>query len=417
MSRPLFRQQAINHLQHRLHGDVLVLPKLSHSVVGLLLLLWVIAVLVWLFYGQYARQETVQGWLEPSAGVAKHYAQNNRGIVKTVHVEEGQEILSGQALLTINGDRQLSAGQSVEQALLDEYKIQLSGAKNALEQQKQILELQTQSLRQQIKAAQADLEQIQSQQQIVRQRLSLISARIERLTSMRQQGHVAESDLDILQEQRLSIQSDVQALTRDQLNQTNRIVQLRTELQLLPQEYAANRVQLQKQVSEVTQQITQVNSQREYTVVASRAGVISNLHLKPGQSVNASQALLSIVPDESDIVAQLLVPVRAAGFLFTGQHIDIRYDAFPYQKFGLYDGELTSISSAVLLPNDMPDSPITIREPMYLVKAKLSSSAVEAFGEPVKLKPGMTFSADIEISERSLIEWMLEPIFSLKGRL
>ena len=122
MSRPLFRQQAINHLQHRLHGDVLVLPKLSHSVVGLLLLLWVIAVLVWLFYGQYARQETVQGWLEPSAGVAKHYAQNNRGIVKTVHVEEGQEILSGQALLTINGDRQLSAGQSVEQALLDEYK-------------------------------------------------------------------------------------------------------------------------------------------------------------------------------------------------------------------------------------------------------------------------------------------------------
>lgn len=63
MSRPLFRQQAINHLQHRLHGDVLVLPKLSHSVVGLLLLLWVIAVLVWLFYGQYARQETVQGWL------------------------------------------------------------------------------------------------------------------------------------------------------------------------------------------------------------------------------------------------------------------------------------------------------------------------------------------------------------------
>lgn len=194
-----------------------------------------------------------------------------------MHVEEGQEILSGQALLTINGDRQLSAGQSVEQALLDEYKIQLSGAKNALEQQKQILELQTQSLRQQIKAAQADLEQIQSQQHIVRQRLSLISARIERLTSMRQQGHVAESDLDILQEQRLSIQSDVQALTRDQLNQTNRIVQLRTELQLLPQEYAANRVQLQKQVSEVTQQITQVNSQREYTVVASRAGVILSL--------------------------------------------------------------------------------------------------------------------------------------------
>lgn len=195
------------------------------------------------------------------------------------------------------------------------------------------------------------------------------------------------------------------------------MVQLRSELQLLPQEHAANRVQLQKQVSELTQQITQVNGQREYTVIASRDGIISNLHLKPGQSVSANQALLSIVPNDSDIAAQLLVPVRAAGFLFTGQHIDIRYDAFPYQKFGLYAGELTSISSTVLLPNDIPDAPIGIQEPVYLVTAKLQSSSVEAFGKPVNLKPGMTFSADIELSERSLIEWVLEPILSLKGRL
>lgn len=417
MSRPLFRQQALSHLQHRLHGDVLVLPKLSHGLIGGLILLWFMAVLVWLFYGQYARQETVQGWLEPTGGVAKHYSQNHRGIVKTVHIQEGEAIIAGQALLTINGDRQLSEGMSVEQALLNEYQIQLTGANNALRQQQQILTLQTQSLQQQIQAAKTDLEQIKNQQNIVQQRYDLVNARIERLSGMQQQGHVAESDLDVLQEQRLAIQSEVQALTRDQLNQTNRMVQLRTELQLLPQEYASNRIQLQKQASELTQQITQVKGQREYTVIASRDGIVSNLHLKPGQSVNANQALLSIVPSDSDIAAQLLVPVRAAGFLFTGQQIDIRYDAFPYQKFGLYEGELTNISSAVLLPNDLPNAPIAIQEPMYLVKAKLNSSSVEAFGKPVSLKPGMTFSADIELSERSLIEWVLEPIFSLKGRL
>ena len=417
MARPLFRQQALNHMQHRLHGDVLTLPNPSHTLITLLLLLWVAALIVWLFYGQYARQETVLGWLEPPGGVAKHFAQNHRGIIKSVLVEDGQLVSAGQALLMVNGDRLLSAGISVEETLITEYQAQLKGAKSALNQQAQILELQSLSLNQQINAANEDLKQIDNQGHIVSQRADLVTARINRLNAMQQQGHIAEAELDNLHEQQLAIKSEIQALARDKLAQNNRIMQLQTDLQLLPQEYTAKRIQLQKQVSELSQQITQVSGQREYTVVASRDGIVSNLHLKPGQSVSANQSLLSIVPQNSDIEAQLLVPVRAAGFLYNGQHIDIRYDAFPYQKFGLYTGQLTSVSSAVLLPNDLPDAPITISEPMYLVKVSLNSSTVEAFGNPIVLKSGMTFSADIKLSERSLIEWVLEPILSLKGRL
>jgi len=236
MARPLFRQQALNHMQHRLHGDVLILPNPSHTLITVLLLFWVAGLAIWLFYGQYARQETVQGWLEPPGGVAKHFAQNHRGIVKSVLVEDGQAVSAGQALLIINGDRLLSAGISVEETLITEYQTQLNGAKRALNQQAQIFELQSLSLNQRISAAHEDLKQIDNQGQIVSQRADLVTARINRLNAMQQQGHIAEAELDNLHEQQLAIKSEMQALTRDKLAQNNRIVQLQTDLQLLPQE-------------------------------------------------------------------------------------------------------------------------------------------------------------------------------------
>jgi len=46
----------------------------------------------------------------------------------------------------------------------------------------------------------------------------------------------------------------------------------------------------------------------------------------------------------------------------------------------------------------------------------LDSQSVEAYGRSMSLKPGMQVSVDIRLEERSLWEWLLEPLLSLKGR-
>ena len=53
---------------------------------------------------------------------------------------------------------------------------------------------------------------------------------------------------------------------------------------------------------------------------------------------------------------------------------------------------------------------------MYRVTARLDSAAVQAFGQQIALKSGMTLSADIRLSQRSLLQWLLEPLYSLRGR-
>ncbi|MCY1558531.1 hypothetical protein D9M68_954740 [compost metagenome] len=54
-------------------------------------------------------------------------------------------------------------------------------------------------------------------------------------------------------------------------------------------------------------------------------------------------------------------------------------------------------------------------EPFYRVTVALAAQAVTAYGKPEPLKPGMLLEADILGEKRRLIEWVFEPLYSLKG--
>jgi len=185
----------------------------------------------------------------------------------------------------------------------------------------------------------------------------------------------------------------------------------------MPEEHQDSLAQIKSSLSDLAQRIAQLHGQRAHIVKATRDGIVTNLQIKQGQQASTTTPLMSLVPDNADIEARLLIPVRSAGFVSAGQDLDIRYDAFPYQKFGLYAGQVLSISSSVLLPNEINSLPLQINEPVYLVRAVLTQKAVTAYGREMALKSGMTFSADIKLAERSLVEWILEPILSLKGRI
>lgn len=162
--------------------------------------------------------------------------------------------------------------------------------------------------------------------------------------------------------------------------------------------------------------MAQLHGQRAYVIKSPRAGYINNLQVRIGHQATTQQPLLTVVPKEASLTAHLLVPVAAAGFVEKGQSIRIRYDAFPYQKFGLYSGVVADISTSVLLPNELRDAPISTQVPTYRLTATLDQTSVSAYGNTLELKSGMTFSADVRLAERSLLEWLLEPILSLKGR-
>ena len=418
MTERLFRQEAIEHQRHRLHGDVLLLPKFSHTLITGVLLLWIVAIAVWLATSVYARKETALGWLEPPTGVIRIYPEDS-GIIESILVNEGDYVTEHQPLVIINGDRTLASGDNLETQLLDEYEAQRKLLNEQLIRTESIFESRIRDTHQRITAAQSELQMISQQSSILKQRYDLIKKQVERQTLLREQGHISLLEFDSAITQELTIKSDVQGLNRAQVAQKNLIEQLQTELSTLPDEHENQVDQLRERLSNIAQQIAQLSGQRSHVIKAPKAGTVNNLQAIEGQlsQLGANIPLMTIIPSESNLTAQLLVPVRAAGFVEPNQTINIRYDAFPYQKFGIYHGEIQTVSKTLLLPNELLNAPISIQEPVYRVTATLGDTAVSAYGKEFPLRPGMTISADIQLSERSLIQWLLEPIYSLQGRL
>ncbi|MBL0124134.1 MAG: HlyD family efflux transporter periplasmic adaptor subunit [Betaproteobacteria bacterium] len=154
-----------------------------------------------------------------------------------------------------------------------------------------------------------------------------------------------------------------------------------------------------------------------YIVRAPEDGTITAIQADVGHTVAGNAALASLVPAGSNLHATLYAPSRAIGFVDPGREVLLRYQAFPYQKFGQYSGKVVSVSKTALSPGEIPPgSTEFVREPMYRIVVALDSQSVDAYGKPQNLVAGMQVEADILLDRRRLIEWVFEPIFSLSKK-
>ena len=186
-------------------------------------------------------------------------------------------------------------------------------------------------------------------------------------------------------------------------------------LQKLPLQKQNSLLELETRLSQLRQQQAELMQRDNYQILAPVSGRVTTLVAREGQRIHNKLPQLTILPNGIDLVGQLFIPPRAIGFVKPGQHVKLLYDAFPYQHFGVFDGLLVNVSRSILTAAEI-SGPVEIRESAYIANVKLFDQSISAYGKKVQLQPGMTLQADIILEERSLIEWMLEPLYSLRGR-
>jgi membrane fusion protein len=118
----------------------------------------------------------------------------------------------------------------------------------------------------------------------------------------------------------------------------------------------------------------------------------------------------------------LFSPSRAIGFVRPGQRVLLRYQAFPYQKFGQYEGTVVYVSRSAISPGELSQQLAGLTSlyganvPVYRITVSLAHQAVTAYGQPIPLQPGMELEASVVIESRRLIEWVFDPLFTLTGK-
>lgn len=401
----LFRDDVMRARQAEWLGEMrFQAPRFGWPAAAAALLVLVL-VAAFLFAGHYTRRERVGGMLRAKEGeVAIHTPQ--AGIVSRILVSDGQAVTAGQLLVEVSGEID-SAGVGKTREEIDRVLVSKRETINqARSDQASMLANKQVALRRQIALRGREVESLSEQRLLQRSRVSASEDLYQRWLSLKDTGVV--SGMQLLERRDLVLQqkAQLQELDRQWLSTRQELDDLESQLATLPDEWRTTDRDLAQQASDVALQISENAAQRAILLRAPSSGIVTNLVVSRSQRVVPDEQLLTIVPRHAELIAELQVPSRSIGFIRNGSRAMLRYDAFPYQKFGAQSGRVTDVGRTAIKAVDAPGSieATTAAASTYRVLVKPDAQGMLAYGQIQPLRPGMQLEADILLDRRSLFE-------------
>ena len=419
---PLFRHEVLATRQGNWLGNIVLARPVSFTVFTLIAVLFAVMVVTFFICGTYTKRSTVPGQLVLSSGQLKIYSPQY-GVVLERFVDEGQPVKQGARLFRLSSERfagdlgPIQAEVSVQltqrhQSLSEE----LTKHKQLQAEQRQSLKSKLASLRQELATL---AQQVSSQEKLVQ----LATNAAGRYQGLMEKGYISMDQLQQRQAELLSQRQLFQSLTREATALTQQIVERRHEFSGLTALHENQLASIGRSLSGVQQELIESEAKRTLIITAPQDGIATGILVEPGQTVDSSRSMMSIVPANSRLQVELYAPSKAIGFVRTGNPVLIRYQAYPYQKFGHHRGDVVSVSKTTLSAADLSSMTGSVPglglsgEQIYRIRVDIEAQSVLAYGKPRPLQTGMLVEADILHETRRLYEWVLEPLYSLTGKL
>ncbi|HCR0142201.1 TPA: HlyD family efflux transporter periplasmic adaptor subunit [Klebsiella aerogenes] len=415
----IFRDEAINQQNEITYGEIIIPASFAMTFIAVATLILLILIFSFLYFGQYTRKAHLSGLVMPSSGLIKVTPQHN-GFVTRLAVTEGEHVNAGKPLYYISGERYNAQGIGTLATMRVSLKTQYSmlSSQQTLElrdnfQQQQAIRQRILSLQPQIKSAEQRLALAEHQAQLS----ASVMSRYRKLVSL----HYV-SDIEYQQKQ-----IEVTSAKENVEDQRQILLQLHSALDAADDDLRhlvtlgeSRKSELDRQLQILEQQLVELAGQESFTLTSPVSGTVAAVLVRQGQSVKASEPVMTLVPDNARLQVELYATSQNAGFIQPGQRVALRFAAFPYQKFGIQYGTIREISRTTLTPSDLFSVSSVIwkeNEGHYRVIVEPEYTFILAYGKKEELRPGMTLEGDVSLDTRHLWEWLTEPLWSLKGKL
>jgi membrane fusion protein len=414
-SKQLFRQEAIDAQREKLLGEVSLARPVPLWIFTALAGAFAVTLVAFSIWGEYARRERVDGFLALDTGAARILAPE-AGTVAELLAKEGDEVEAGQPLIRLSFERGTASGVTSGELVQRE----ISERQLVLEREQQQVRLlgqqQADALRRKIADLERELAQFDVEIKAQQSRLASSRNEFQRAEELYKEKFYSESKMIEFRNNVLDQQVKVETLKRQRAGVERELSGARAEEPSIALKTQTALEQIRRQASELQQGSVQEEAKRENVIRAPVAGVLTNIAAARGETVAESAPLAVVVPKGSGLHAQLLVPTRAIGFVAPGQEVVLRYDAFPFQRFGQYRGTVERVSRTVWSPGEKVGQ-LVVKEPVYRVDVRLDAQYVAVGDQKLPLRSGMMVNADILQERRKVWEWVFEPVLSLKQRL
>ncbi len=425
-------------------------PSPLARAVSLLIALFAVVALAWAWIGHIDITAVTRGRIIPSDR-NKLVQPLEPGIVRRIHVAEGQRVEAGAPLL------ELDPTDSAADASRAEWELQVAATeaarlRAALEGSRRfqppdgadpaLLALQRAILVNQLAARDASLAAIDSQERQRRAEKAALAAEKARLAAtlplireqvqakrgLSQRGYSPRFDLLELEKELAEVEfggvaaknreEEVDAALNGLVEERRRVTaefegKAMTDLAAAENRAAALRQELTKATRRQARQI----------MTAPVAGVVQQLAVHTvGGVVTTAEPLMVIVPANRTLVVETQVDNKDIGFLRPGMPVAVKVDAFPFTRYGLLPGSVVGVSHDVVLPPDGaaartgaadPTAPANPDGPKFSARIALERAAIRGEdGEDIALAPGMAVTAEIKTGRRRILDYLLSPVLA-----
>jgi hemolysin D len=408
--------------------------------------------LLWASFGSVDIIATATGKIV-AVGGTKVIQPLESGVVRAIHVHDGQIVKAGDILIeidsTINESEHKRLIKEYNTAQLDMQRLraaldltrngdytfsipdeataeQIQIAKMQLNNQRQEIDSKLNSLDQQIVQHQGNLVAVQATISKLTQSIPFLEKRAAARKYLFNKGYGSKLEYLASQQDLVEHQQDLEV-------QRGRLTEAMAQVSALEQQ----RKQVEAEYHYTTSKdlalaIDKASSLKEQVVQASQKfklqtltapvnGTVQQLAVHTeGGVVTPAQALLSIVPEDSHPEIEAMIANRDIGFVHSGQEAEIKIDTFDFTKYGLMHGRVVSISQDSIVQHDPTQSkPLEggtdSSEPagqqlLYSARVSLDETLMRVEDKMVNLTPGMAVTVEIKTGSRSVISYLLSPI-------
>lgn len=413
--RPLFRSVAIGHSSVRVYGNVVLAQAISHRILTYVFAGLAACAVAFLVLFSTTRKVHCSGVLKPDAGIIR-IMPSNAGRVVHVRAKDGQHVNAGDVLFVLENDLSTAGATTTMQTISslvaqrrDSLRADVLAAKQEARQRMAATERRVKDIR-------AGLVLLEKQLGIQARRLALSEQALQRFNELNAGNFLSHAQVQEKQADLLDQRQRFTDLERALLAGRRDLAAAEQEAYDIAAATVRETSSLERNIAALEQEFAESEARREIWVRAPAAGTLTAITAEQGQVVGGNVALATLLPSGAQLEAELYVPSSSIGFIRQGMPVMLRYQAFPYQKFGQHRAHVREIANTSLQPDELSGA-VGAPEPVYRIRLTLDKQTVQAYGRQMPLKSGMVIDASVMLEERRLYEWILEPLFSISGRM
>ncbi|NUU66742.1 HlyD family secretion protein [Enterobacteriaceae bacterium BIT-l23] len=420
MSNPgIFRLQVINRQKAEWRGRALLTNGLPPWLIALLSILFMALLLYFLFFFDYTRRIEVSGEVITFPHAINIYSPQ-QGYISKVFVKQGDSVKSGDPIYSINVSRQTTSG-NVSAETLTVLKKQIANIDQIIEKLSSNKKETLSNLQEQLTNYQQNHDKTTRLITSVKDGVAKMREGMTSYEGYRKRGLITTDQLNNQRFMFYQQQSNLQSLNSQAIQETLQISQLRSQILTRAAEFDNNITQNIYQRNELQRKLIESDAGATIIIFSQGAGRVESLSVTPGQMVNSGSSLAQIQPQEKTHYYMVLwIPDSSLPYVKIKDTVNIRYSAFPSEKFGQFPGVIKSIAYIPASREEMtgygsaPKESAGSASNYYKVLVDLKDTDISDKGQKMHLSGGLQAKTIVFLDTRKLYQWMFMPFYEVK---